>query len=108
VVNGACRYVVKLIQDKYNPTMTDVAPITPTLNGGSLKLRCGCAYTTAELDEKGNKKVLLRHENRGFFKPLGSDAGMYITVCAQCGAIEQFGILLPDINSSGPAQITLT
>jgi len=73
------------------------AHIDPTRNGGKkAKLSCRCDPDKASKDEKGNRRVFMRHENPGMFRPLGVDAGLYITVCGQCKEIQVFGLMLPE------------
>ncbi len=69
----------------YNNRMK--ATINPILNGGEKKrerMECGCDPNNAELDEKGQKKILVTRVYPDAFKSLGLDMGLSWTYCCQC------------------------
>ena len=69
----------------YNNRMNK-ATINPILNGGQRenRLECGCDPNNAELNERGQKKILATRINPAAFESLGLDIQLAWTYCCQC------------------------
>lgn len=76
--------------------------INPILNGGQkeYRLECGCDPNNAELDEKGNRKILATRINPAAFESLGMDIKLAWTYCCQCK--EVFKIEAISTTPAGP------